>query len=139
VCKTELTLSYDPLFEGEEITKTKFICGRPWSVHIPEYMDYFGQPALTTVNLGDAKEFLTYSPVIRNITTGDFDTSNLSSGSFTIEVKNTDLMMKSKSEKIKFEILCFKGMNETQKDAQKWVPSKLAQLNPPRPLISQIN
>jgi hypothetical protein len=78
------------LFEGLEIAKPELICGKLWSVHIPKYTDYFGNPAVTTVNLGDAHEFLTYSFASRNITTGDFDTSNLESSYFTVEITNTD-------------------------------------------------
>ena len=77
VCKTKLTLTYKPRFEpkeGKEIAQTQLICGKQWSVNIPEFIDSFGKPAETSVNLGEAKEFLTYSSVSRNITTGDFDT-----------------------------------------------------------------
>jgi len=84
-------------------------------VNIPEFMDSFGKNAETSINLGEAKEFLTYSPESRNITTGDFDTTNLKSGSFTVEMTNTDSMMNSKSQKLTFETLCFKGINEPPK------------------------
>ena len=103
----------------------QLVCGHPWSVHIPDFTDTFGKPAQTIVNLGEAKSFLTYESSIRNVTTGDFDTSSLSTGSFTIEIVLIDSMGGSKSEKAKFDILCFKGLVEAPRDIPKWVPSSL--------------
>lgn len=54
LCELRLSVIYEPIFEGDQVTDRSVSCDKPWSMAIPKYTDFEKQPAKLAVSFGEA-------------------------------------------------------------------------------------
>jgi hypothetical protein len=59
-CELSLSVEYEPSFTGEKVEDHSVGCDKPWSLTLPEYIDFEKKPARLSVDFGQAQSMFTF-------------------------------------------------------------------------------